>query len=347
VPSELFCGTLEATRFSARTLPPYHVLSALEISNTSHILQPTYFSPTCLNNEIPVISSANLSNVDMHPSATSKPELTFTKIPLELRQCVYDYLLLDKNVSYVEQRGKPENKSLGLQENGGPLCRQRLNFEVALFRVNKQISSESLKYFRSNNAFISIETMWSTSTLENIGGYAILMIIGNKWGQQKAGSYALTIRLTHVQPFGSHFDPFTFAITTARQFPSLVRLFNALYSQRSAFVCRGFRIRPIFNLQVDTFEGNTRAASQVLNSMKDLRGFYGSFWDDSKLTEEAREVLCSQVDIPQCPHPQRMPCRSDESKREGRAILQRRKIYGSAFRIRNSRTSIGNPPLEQ
>ena len=68
---------------------------------------------------------------------------TLETIPVEIRHNIYSYLLLDQNVAHAV----------------GPctsLDAYKLEYETALFRVSKLISTESLQYFYSQNAFFAL-----------------------------------------------------------------------------------------------------------------------------------------------------------------------------------------------
>ena len=63
-----------------------------------------------------------------------------TTIPLELRQEIYSYLLIDSNVAGLDAEGEM----------------MKPKYSTSLFRVNKQISEESSGYFYAKNSFVLV-----------------------------------------------------------------------------------------------------------------------------------------------------------------------------------------------
>jgi len=86
------------------------------------------------------------SHTPTQPSAfgaKTMSRLSFETLPVEIQNEIYSYLLVDRNVVYV-------NALAGRK--------LRLKFEVALFRVSRPISIESLRFFYSKNAFVVIRS---------------------------------------------------------------------------------------------------------------------------------------------------------------------------------------------
>ena len=162
------------------------------------------------------------------------------------------------------------------------VARQTLNFQVALFRVKKQISAESLEYFRTMNQFILIEsnqrvTYWNY--IQN-SGYAIPMIRLEQNQQLDKNYYALTVRMTYPNQTDSSGEIINsravpFAIITARYLPTLVRLINALHGTKFDFRPGTFNIRLLFGPEGDR---NTPAFSKFLDIVTEFRGFNRLDW---------------------------------------------------------------------
>jgi len=74
---------------------------------------------------------------------TSTMPPTLETIPVEIRQDIYSYILLDQNVAYAVGSCTSLNA-------------YKLKYETAVFRVSKLISTESLQYFYSQNTFIAL-----------------------------------------------------------------------------------------------------------------------------------------------------------------------------------------------
>lgn len=195
---------------------------------------------------------------------------------LEVRELIYNYLLVDQNVSYIEPTDETANlDSSKFDKPGKPITtiaasRQRLDFQVSLFRVNKQISSESLKYFRKNNTFISIKT--SFDNFAQIWGYTMPMIIKeSKTDLQKArNKCVLNLTFGSYSPSGQRLPYTGFALTTLRTLRVAVRLFNAMsYGTGTLVVGVDLRLR---NTSEDTPREKMERA-EIRKCLRSIRGF--------------------------------------------------------------------------
>jgi len=81
---------------------------------------------------------------------------TFATIPMELRNKIYSYMLLEKNVAFFKWEGT-----------------LRFKYDIGLFTVSKDISYESLKYFYSQNFFIAIEVNLGSEFFHSVLDYII------------------------------------------------------------------------------------------------------------------------------------------------------------------------------
>ncbi|MCJ1332167.1 hypothetical protein MMC10_008859 [Thelotrema lepadinum] len=73
-------------------------------------------------------------------------------LPLELRQLIYSYLLLDTNVTYFN--GTRSFASAGFQP------RLLTRFAVSLFTLNRRVSQEALEYFYYQNGFVALQNFF-------------------------------------------------------------------------------------------------------------------------------------------------------------------------------------------
>jgi hypothetical protein len=140
----------------------------------------------------------------------SESRPSFHLLPLEIRWKIYSHLLFDENVAETT-----EDKKL------------RLRFATALFTASRQISSESLDFFYSENTFLLLET--NIKELFSAAQDAIPMIRHDNTAGYRLPHLASAIRFNRTS---YRFDV-SYAIFASRNLPTLVQLLNTEHLQRS------------------------------------------------------------------------------------------------------------------
>ena len=194
---------------------------------------------------------------------------SFEALPLELRQEIYSYLLVDHNVAKIS----------GLDEFLEP-C-----FSTSLFLLNKQISRESIRYFYSKNAFIYVE--WPTFSSASVREYHRCCIMKQidssryvynrprfekKWPVDER--FILSMRvlygLSHLERGGA---VFLSSIISTTQFRKLVKILNAY---RWGCLCigsdPGVNISLTFSWRTQYFKENRTFKDSIVNSLGLLKG---------------------------------------------------------------------------
>ena len=135
---------------------------------------------------------------------------SFEGIPPEIRLNIYSYILSDRNVIVL----KPKRVL-------------RPQYQTALFTLNRRISTESLAYFWSENAFVKVGTnmgyFLSTCT------HAIPLIVGDNL--RHFLHFVLSVELiTHNAAAAAHSEEHYLAIIAAKHLSNFVWLINAEHS---------------------------------------------------------------------------------------------------------------------
>ena len=182
---------------------------------------------------------------------------TITDMPLEIRRKIYANLLLEKNVLRFDAKGYVYPR-----------------FETSLFRLSKEISAESLRFFYTENAFICFETSMplKVDKIHRTGFKflpesrarscrSLLMKFQLRLDLREYGNNSVELELEHK----------LFAIFPARQLPLFMTLVNHsnLHSWNLGYVPGAkFVFRPVG----DFSKSQDHTFAMLVHSVKRLRG---------------------------------------------------------------------------
>jgi len=194
---------------------------------------------------------------------------SFQTLPPEIRFKIYELILLDSNVITWTREHFKMGKLTILGE------RLRPAFETGLFTVNESISTESLQYFYTQNAFVAFESSApyaSGSFFQRL----IPSILVN--GRQEFRNCALKITYSqsnlkarsNVEDNDKHEESPTYcAILAAQRLPSLVRLVNTSQAHRmNSFTSK---LELFFHSNTEYFKGNDRTMAFLLEKSRQFR----------------------------------------------------------------------------
>lgn len=135
---------------------------------------------------------------------------SFESLPLEVREEIYSYLLLDTDAVPPEDTDRPQHMIS--------------NYQASLFRVNRRISAETIDYFYKRNAFT--EFLLSHSDSGQIGWLRNICPI--KVRRERPITPALSVNLQYT--VGRYKDPFVdrdrHCIVAAQWLSLFIRIFK-------------------------------------------------------------------------------------------------------------------------
>jgi hypothetical protein len=227
----------------------------------------------------------------------------FENLPPEIRSEIYSHILLDQNVAYTTSTS---NKKL------------RWKFEVALFRVCKSISVESLQFFRLKNAFVLIDT--NMIPLLDICQRAIPTYVGPEARafqhsilkmdlslgiiQRSSGQVRMDIMRDLIAEDDSQIpiSPTTpkhlwraSAIFAARHLPKLIHLINCDFFGLNGKVDKG--VHSIMNLRFCTLSSPFYGMPKPIDLV--VRGIHGihatRFIEEPKPTSDSAEGIIGEM----------------------------------------------------
>ena len=216
--------------------------------------------------------------------------LTFDNLPIEIRHCVYSYVLLDQNVAYPK-------RCIGRSF--------RSKFEVALFRVSKFISADSLQFFHSQNAFVIIKSD-SIKLLESCKLVAPAFV-----GAETAAleSFVLEIHLSQGRSLleprlgaseprldGQAIDnsmtstgfPWCSVIIAARHLPKFILLMNTWVSNIDD---TSPTIRTVLSINFRTFRSSHRVTDLLIDGLSGIRTGKIIDWEPKGRKERSKKIL--------------------------------------------------------
>jgi tetratricopeptide (TPR) repeat protein len=193
-------------------------------------------------------------------------EVTFTSIPIEIRLKIYSYLLLDQNCVTLKRLNNVTSIRSAL-----PILRP--SFATPLFRVNKQISDETLHYFFTQNMFVGIE-MNNEFMLRKCRN-AVPIFINKDSETEGFKDCALKLRYQASRvdwstTFAEWEKPFEYAIIAGRHLPNLVRIINGDHSLNRKSEA-SIRIDLEFRAKTGFFSGNNKVTMRLVEGCKGLR----------------------------------------------------------------------------
>ena len=235
---------------------------------------------------------------------------TFMSLPFELRCQIYSYLLIDINVAAPDfLRDPPLDVSLwpcGLvKPQIRAVGRRRLytQFSVALFRVSKQLSEETLEFFYSKNKFVSFHGLSSFIEHDASGYFPAIRITSRsrREGLTQIQNVAVEVEVAFRDgclwvgnKASGHRQNETY-VFSARHLPILVALWN--YGSFSASAMGGssvfsfhFRVR---SGKYDYSRGSLEIET-IVSQLKELRN-RGESEDETEAGEAAGFLLSGDL----------------------------------------------------
>ena len=210
---------------------------------------------------------------------------SFETIPLELRHKIFSYLLIDHNVTELDSRNVTEHhfydEDLLDNDEKAELDRCRIllpRFVTSLFYVSKQLSSESIWYFYSQNAFIRIEVPTVCSArfaqfrrccIMKPVDWADSFSLQNRMNKR----FALLMRILYKQHNPSVSRSTAYMVISTNQFSKLVRLMNGdHYGLFCDDPLTKIDITLDLVLEASFFKGNLSVRNKILNSIRLIKG---------------------------------------------------------------------------
>ena len=185
-----------------------------------------------------------LSQDNQRASRLALVMATFLALPLEIREMIYSYLLVDVNVTDLNVAAEAEH---ALHERPGahwenplrgntfpPLHPLEPRYNTALFRVCKRISAESLLHFHIRNNFVAVTGY--TCNVHHVARSLIpsTWVPHTRFGrdERRFQDFILEVEIRRAQNWALPFDDFGYGalIFAARHLVKFVRMMNCLAS---------------------------------------------------------------------------------------------------------------------
>ena len=199
-----------------------------------------------------------LSIIPLHNDCFEMP--SFTTLPFEIRREIYSYLLLGDTIPSASR-----SRIL------------RPNYATTLFCVNRQISTESLDYFYTQNAFILVQ--WETQFCMEFSMLRQLCSLVPCLPEQPppshlvAGRFPLTLGLNYTRSYpGYRSSKVTSFIMSSRELHLFVKVLNAFHFRLMDGECfNSFALSLEFHPKDPPAEESLTLKNRIIDNLSQLR----------------------------------------------------------------------------